>query len=94
MDPNLTNNANLNIRPSDILDIRHLTETGDELKKKILVMIDDTQSPLLITPLPNLLVMTGRQYDQMQTDPDMLGRYSESRIYVTPLNAMDVRVWE
>jgi hypothetical protein len=69
-------------------------ERGDELKKKILEMVAATQSPLLVMPLPNILIMTPEQYDDQQTDPDMLGDYehADQRVYITPLNAMDVRV--
>ncbi len=93
-DLNFTNQRQ--IKPSDLLDIRHLTDTGEDLKGEILRMVSATQSPLLIMPLPNILIMTRAQYDAMQTDPDMIGdyQYSSERVYVTPLNAMDVRIVE
>ncbi len=83
------------IKPADLCDVRHQTQVDKEqLQKDIVETVAATQSPLLVVPLPNILLLTRRQYDLLQNDPDMLGTYADQRVYVTPLNAMDVRVVE
>ena len=73
-----------------VLDIRDWKQKGAELVKEINEAVADTQK-IIIRPLPHTLVMTGAQYDMLQDDPEMRGWHgSQQRVYVTPLNAMDV----
>jgi hypothetical protein len=75
---------------SDTIDIREWKMTGDDLKKEIVNAVRDTQRYVIQT-LPNKLVMTPAQYDDLQHDPEMHGFYKEQqRVYVTTENAMDV----
>lgn len=75
----------------DTLDITPLKETGLALKQAILNAVKDTQSAVLLTPLPNKLVMTAKQFAELDPLGGMQMAYqSEERIYMTPLNAMDV----
>lgn len=84
------------ITPQDILDIRHFRETGPDLMQRITESVAATQSPLLVIPLPNILVLTRAQFDDLQTDLDRIGDYESARqmLFITPLNAMDIRVVE
>lgn len=84
---------------SDTIDITPLKETGLELRQAIYNAVQDTQSAVLLTPLPNILIMTFAQYENLDPYGDMVGAYqSKQRIYITrhedgkPLNAMDVVV--
>lgn len=85
------------ITPADLCDVRHLTQLDKEqLQRDIVEAVSATQSPLLVVPLPNILILTRAQFDLLQDDPDMLGTYgsADQRLYITPLNAMDVRIAE
>lgn len=77
---------------SDLIDITDLKETGEALKQAIFNAVKDTQG-ILLAPLPNVLLMTKAQYDDLDPNPEMVKAYkSKDRIYVTPLNAMDIVV--
>lgn len=76
----------------DTIDISDLKETGPELHQAICNAVKDTQG-IIMTPLPNVLVMTVAQYIDLDPYGDMIGAYrSKQRIYITPLNAMDIVV--
>lgn len=76
------------------IDIRDWKHTGDELKREIVEAVKSTQL-LIVRPLPDKLVMTGEQYDMLQSDPEMHGMWeSQQRVYVTSENAMDVIIQE
>lgn len=76
------------------LDMRNVKELGLELNTLIQQGVKDTQS-VVERPLPHTLVITGKQFDSLQTDPDMRGFWStQERIFVTPLNVMDVVIKE
>lgn len=73
-----------------VLDITPLRETGEELVRAIYNAVRDTQVPIM-TQLPNILLMTAAQYKDL--DHHMINAYkSKDRVYMTPLNAMDVVV--
>ncbi len=75
-----------------ILDITPLKERGDALKKMIVQGVKDTQK-WIIQDLPNELHMTRKQFEMLQTDPEMMGTHnSQDHLYMTPLNVMEVRV--
>lgn len=76
----------------DILDIRDWKQTGEALKTEIGNAVKATQS-IIIQPLPNKLVMTRTQYEDLEQDPEMRSfQGSVERIFITPHNAMDVIV--
>jgi len=80
------------VASSDYIDITPLKETGQALKQAIFNAVKDTQG-VILAPLPNVLIMTKAQYDELDPDPEMQKAYkSKDRIYITPLNAMDVVV--
>jgi len=75
-----------------VLDITDAKETGLMLKQAILSAVKDTQR-IILAPLPDQLLMTKDQYDMLQDDPDMQKMYqSDNLLYITPLNAMEVKV--
>lgn len=75
---------------TDILDITPWKQKGWELKVEIENAVASTQS-IIIQPLPNILIMTKAQYDDLQHDPEMIGAYqSTQHLYLTPHNVMDV----
>ena len=65
----------------------------EELKQKIVVDVEATQSKSLVLPLPDAIIMRTDQYDLLQDDKDLFNAYdSKEYIYTTPLNAMEVRI--
>lgn len=77
---------------TEVLDITDLRETGPELRKKIVEAVRDTQS-VIITTLPNVLLMTVAQYQDLDPYGDMVGAYnSQQRLYKTEYNVMDIVV--
>lgn len=76
------------------LDITPLTGTVEELEQFIFEGVKDTQR-LLITTLPDQLLITRKQFDQLAKRPEMHQMYaSKDFFYYTPLNVMEVRVKE
>jgi hypothetical protein len=74
------------------LDITELREHGVALHEAICNAVKDTQG-LILAPLPDVLVMTARQYEELDPLGGMASAYqSKDRIYMTPMNAMDVVV--
>lgn len=74
------------------LDITSLTERGEALKQAIFNAVKDTQA-IIMAPLPNELIMTAAQYEDQDPLGDMAQAYkSKDRVYITPLNAMDIVV--
>lgn len=74
------------------LDIQDLKQGGDELKQAIVKAVKDTQL-YLTRPLPDLLIMTREQYEELEDDPQMVGLKDwQSRMYVTQYNAMELDV--
>lgn len=78
----------------DTLDIRDFKETGAELVTAISNAVAGTQR-VIIQRLPDKIVMTRVQYEQLEHDPDMQAFDGRTeRIFLTPHNAMDVIVKE
>lgn len=74
----------------NVLDITDLKETGVELMQAIHDAVKDTQS-VIITTLPNVLIMTSAQFESLDPYGEIVSTYrSKDRVYITPLNAMDV----
>lgn len=74
------------------IDITPLRETGDELRKAINNAVYDMTSTVFNpNNVPNQIIMTQEQYDDLNPDMDVLYE-SNDRIYVTPTNAMEVVV--
>jgi len=74
------------------LDVSDLRERGEELKQAIFNAVKDTQG-IIMSPLPNVLIMTAEQYMDQDPNPEMMPAYkSKDRLFITPLNAMDVVV--
>jgi len=74
------------------IDISGITKTGDELKQEILNAVKDTQGVLMME-LPDQLIMTKEQFEELQPDPDMQQMYeSKDFLFYTPLNVMEVWV--
>ena len=77
---------------TNTLDITDLKEHGLALHEAICNAVKDTQS-IVIRQLPNILLMTLAQYQELDPLGDMNGAANaKQRIYMTPLNAMDVVV--
>lgn len=75
-----------------LLDITDCKLKGADLRKEIADRVKDTQR-VLITTLPDTLLLTQEQYDILEHDPEMVGGYgSNSRVYITPYNAMDLQI--
>ncbi len=74
------------------LDITVLKTTGEQLRKDIANAVRDTTS-IVFNPnnVPNQLVMTQEQYDDLNPDFEVLYEAND-RIYLTPYNAMEVKV--
>lgn len=69
------------------LDIRDFKETN---LTAITNAVKDTQR-YIIHELPNQIIMTKKQYQVLQHDPDMLHN-EKDHLYITPLNVMEVVV--
>jgi hypothetical protein len=79
---------------ANVLDITSLPSShlGLQLRKDILNGVRDTQG-IIMSPLPNILLMTKPQFDDLVTDPAMEHMYqSTDYMYFTELNVMEVRV--
>ena len=76
-------NLTLGLRPDEYIDISPLKETGDELKQAITNAVKDTQSAILLAPLPHVLIMSWAQHLDLNPDPDMAEAYkAKDRIYI------------
>ena len=74
------------------LDITGINKTGEELRQAILDGVKDTQGALMME-LPDQLIMTREQFNELQPDPELQQMYqSKDFLYHTPLNAMEVWV--
>ena len=83
-----------NMSDYQTIDIRDWKEVGEDLKQAIEQAVKNTQA-VIIRELPHTIVMTGKQYDMLQTDPEMRGFWTDQqRVYVTTQNAMDVIIKE
>jgi hypothetical protein len=77
---------------TDTIDITPLTQTGMELQQAIFDAVKDTQGAIM-TPLPNVLVMSAEQFQDQDPLGGMIMAYkSKDRVYITPYNAMDIVV--
>ena len=77
---------------TDILDITDQKETGIQLRQVIIEAVRSTQG-IVLAPLPNILLMTQKQYDSLLKQQNMIEKYqSTERMYVTPYNVMEVRI--
>lgn len=77
---------------SNEFDIRGYKQKGHELAKLINDEIALSQKYIL-TPLPDVLVMTQEQYDDLHKIKGLEPMYkSEDQIFVTPHNVMECRV--
>ena len=75
-----------------VLDITNLKETGLELRIAIIQGVKDTQRTI-IQELPNELLMTKKQFKDLQKDPMLQLMYdSKDFLYQTPMSVMEVRV--
>lgn len=65
----------------------------DDLKLRIAQDVEKTQSGSILVPLPEVIALRHDQFDLLMDDPDMQNMYqSIDKIWITPLNAMEVRV--
>lgn len=79
---------------ANVLDITGILERGDALKQEIVSAVKDTQS-VLLTKLPNILLMRPDQFEDLNGGDEMAQMYqSQQRMYVTPQNAMEVVIKE
>ena len=75
------------------LDVSDRREKGLELHKVIVSEVKRTVKSNLFLPIPNLLLLTQTQWDDLSslTGVDNM-YYSEDRFYTTPYNIMEVRI--
>lgn len=76
------------------LDIRDCKLIGNDLKLEIVNRVKETQR-LVLQPLPDMLILTKVQYEDLEDDPRMMPMYaSKARIYITSENAMELDIRE
>jgi len=76
----------------NVLDISGFKEKDQELKKVILEQVKDRQKTI-IQPHYDVLLMTTKQYDMLQGDPELRQMYqSKDHMYYTPYNVMEVQI--
>ena len=76
----------------NILDITGFKEQGQALKDIILSQVKDRQKTI-IQPHYDVLLMTTKQYDMLQGDPELKQMYqSKDHLYYTPHNVMEVQI--
>ncbi len=82
------------MKSSEYIDITPLGKmTAEELHTAITNAVRDTQSAVLLTPLPSYLIIRTDQFELLAPSPDMQQMYgSKDFVYITELNAMEVRV--
>lgn len=76
----------------NVLDITDFKEKGTALKKAIVEAVKGTQS-VVIRELPNQIVMTQKQYDELKPGfnvQEFSGQ--EYYMYQTPYNVMEIEV--
>lgn len=75
------------------LDIRDWKEKGNELKKAITQAVKDTQR-VLITTLPDRIIMSKKQYKDLTGSPELMqtANGQEHSLYRTLYNVMEVQV--
>lgn len=78
---------------SSPLDITTWRQTGQELHEAIVKECKGLSESLVFTPLPSKIEMNQAQYDDLMKLGNLPNMYhSESRMYITPYNVMEVRV--
>lgn len=77
----------------NVLDITHeQARTKEQLHDRIVAMVKDTQR-VLIRELPNILLMTKKQFKLLARNDEMRKLYeSEEMFYYTKFNAMQIEV--
>lgn len=78
------------------LDITDYKESGQKLKKRIENEVRDTQT-VVVHALPNKIIMTQRQYNDLSGQPEMMDMVGEGQsywLYRTKLNVMEVEIKE
>lgn len=77
----------------NILDITSYKEKGQELHDRIVKVVKSYAKSKLIIELPNKLVMTQKQYDDLSLLSGMYDvYYTEDKMYQTPYSVMEIRV--
>lgn len=75
------------------LDITDRKEKGQELHNIIVLEAKRASESKLYIPIPNLLLMSADQYDDLNNLSGLQEMYhSDEKMYVTPYNVMEVRV--
>jgi hypothetical protein len=76
------------------LNITDCKLKGDALRQEIVDRVKATQS-VIIQTLPDMLVLTKEQYQELEDDSEMLPMYaSKSGVYMTSENVMEVSIKE
>lgn len=75
------------------MDITDRKEKGIELHNAIALEAKRASKSKLFIPIPNLILMTSAQYDDLNKLSGIQEFYhTEDKLYVTPYNVMEVRV--
>lgn len=73
-----------------ILDMTDCHKTGEELKAQILQDVKDTQI-FAGRNLPDKMIITETQFKSIEDDLERMHE-TEDRMYVTPMNVMEVQI--
>ena len=77
----------------NILDITSWMEKGQDLHDRIVKVVKSYAKSKLIIELPNKLVMSQKQYDDLSVLSGMYDvYYTEDKMYQTPYNVMEIGV--
>lgn len=72
------------------LDMRVSDKQGEDLTAEITESVATTQR-FILSPLPDILIVTQKQFVSLQPYTQKMYQ-TEDRMYVTPLNAMEVMI--
>lgn len=74
------------------LDVTDCKLKGTALQVEIVNRVKDTQR-LLMSPLPDILILSRDQYEDLEHDASMLSTQdSKDRLYNTGLNVMEIKI--
>jgi hypothetical protein len=74
------------------LDVTDCRLRGDALRVEIVNRVKDTQR-LVLQPLPDMLILSRDQYEDLEHDASMLSTSdSKDRLYNTGMNVMELKI--
>ena len=79
--------------PMNTLDISNWKIHGQELSNRIIKEVKSFAKSKLLVPIPDILMMTQDQYDDLSRLKGMYDVfYTEDKMYRTPFNVMEIRI--